>query len=435
MDIPNNRLLPDTASINSLGHLEIGGVDVVSLAKKYGTPIYLYDEETIRNRMREFVSNLRETYKNSKVLFAGKAFLIKRIAQITAEENLGLDVVSGGEIYIAKEAGFPMENVYFHGNNKSEEELNFALSAGVGNIVVDNLDELKLLVSLVKKRPVNILFRLTPGVDPHTHSYISTGKIDSKFGFQLDSDDLKEAVELVKSDTFLNFTGLHSHIGSQIFDVKFFQLAAEIMAKQVVEFNRRWGLSVKELDLGGGLGIAYKPEDNPPTPKEMAIVVADPVGEICNREGIEPPTLILEPGRYIVGNAGVTVYKVGTIKEIPGIRRYVSVDGGMADNPRPMLYQAQYTAFLANKMREYPRESVTIAGRFCESGDILIEKAILPKVERGDILVISATGAYNYSMSSNYNMVPRPIVIGVKDGKEEVWVEREDYNHLVRLHR
>lgn len=435
MDIPNNRLLPDTARINSLGHLEIGGVDVVDLVKKYGTPIYLYDEETIRNRIREFVSSLKETYMNSKVLFAGKAFLVKKMVQIIAEEKLGLDVVSGGEIYVAKEAGFPMENVYFHGNNKTEEELKFALAVGVGNIVVDNLDEMKLLVSLVKKRPVNILFRLTPGVDPHTHSYISTGKIDSKFGFQLDSNDLKEAVELVKSDAFLNFRGLHCHIGSQIFDVRFFQLAAEIMANQVVEFYRRWGLSVKELDLGGGLGIAYKPEDDPPTPKEMAVAVADPVGEICNREGVEPPTLILEPGRYIVGNAGVTVYTAGTIKEIPGVRKYISVDGGMADNPRPMLYQAQYTAFLANKMREYPREVVTIAGRFCESGDILIDKSFLPKIERGDIIVISATGAYNYSMSSNYNMVPRPIVIGVKDGEESVWVEREDYNDLVRLHR
>lgn len=435
MEILSNRLLPDTANINSLGHLEIGGVDVVDLAKRYKTPIYLYDETTIRNRMREFVSSLKETYPRSKVLYAGKAFLIKKIAKITKEEGLGLDVVSGGEIYIAKEAGFPMENVYFHGNNKTEDELKFAISVGVGNIVVDNLDELKLLTSLVKKRPINILFRLTPGVDPHTHSYISTGKIDSKFGFQLDSDDLKEAIELVKIDTFLNFTGLHCHIGSQIFDVKFFRLAAEIMAKQVVEFARKWELRVKELDLGGGLGIAYKPEDDPPTPKEMAIAVADPVGEICTQEGIDPPVIILEPGRYIVGNAGVTVYTVGTIKEIPRVRKYVSVDGGMADNPRPMLYQAQYTAFLANKMREYPKETVTIAGRFCESGDILIDKILLPKVSRGDILVVSATGAYNYSMSSNYNMVPRPIVIGVRDGKEEIWVEREKYDDLVRLNR
>lgn len=435
MEIPKNRLLPDTAEINSLGHLEIGGVDTVELAKKYGTPIYLYDETTLRNRMKEFLSSLRETYPKSKVLYAGKAFLIKKIANILAEEGLGLDVVSGGEIFIAKESNFPMENVYFHGNNKTVEELKFALEVGVGNIVVDNLDELRLLTSLVKRRPVNILLRLTPGVDPHTHSYISTGKVDSKFGFQLNSKDLQIAVELIKTDAFLNFKGLHCHIGSQIFDTKFFRMAAEIMAEQIVIFNKKWDLSVEELDLGGGLGIAYKPDDDPPTPKEMAVSVADPIGEVCSREGIKYPTIILEPGRYIVGNAGITLYTVGTIKEIPGIRKYVSVDGGMADNPRPMLYQAEYTAFLANKMNKPKVETVTIAGRFCESGDILIDKASLPKVENGDVLVISATGAYNYSMASNYNMCPRPIVIGVNNGKEEVWVEREKYIDLVRLQR
>ncbi len=435
MEIPKNRLLPDTAEINSLGHLEIGGVDTVELVKKYGTPIYLYDEMTLRNRMREFLSSLKEAYPKSKVLYAGKAFLIKKITRILAEEGLGLDVVSGGEIFIAKESNFPMENVYFHGNNKTIEELKFALEVGVGNIVVDNLDELRLLTSLVKRRPVNILLRLTPGVDPHTHSYISTGKVDSKFGFQLNSKDLKTAIELIKTDAFLNFKGLHCHIGSQIFDTKFFRMAAEIMAEQIVIFTKEWDLSVEELDLGGGLGIAYKPDDDPPTPKEMAVSVADPIGEVCSREGIKHPTIILEPGRYIVGNAGITLYTVGTIKEIPGIRKYVSVDGGMADNPRPMLYQAEYTAFLANKMNKPKAETVTIAGRFCESGDILIDKASLPKVENGDILVISATGAYNYSMSSNYNMCPRPIVIGVNNGKEEVWVEREKYIDLVRLQR
>lgn len=435
MEIPRNRLLPDTAEINSQGHLEIGGVDVVELAKRYGTPIYLYDEVTLRNRMREFVSSLRETYPKSKVLYAGKAFLIKKMARIVSEEGLGLDVVSGGEIFIAKESDFPMENVYFHGNNKTIEELKFAIEVGIGNIVIDNLDELKLLTSLVKKRPINVLFRLTPGVDPHTHSYISTGKVDSKFGFQLNSKDLETAVELVKEDAFLNFKGLHCHIGSQIFDTRFFRMAAEIMAEQIVTFVKKWNLPVEELDMGGGLGIAYKPKDDPPTPKEMAVSIADPIGETCNREGIELPTLILEPGRYIVGNAGVTVYTVGTIKEIPGVRKYVSVDGGMADNPRPMLYQAEYTAFLANKMNKYPVETVTIAGRFCESGDILIDKISLPNVENGDILVVSATGAYNYSMSSNYNMCPRPIVIGVNSGKEEVWVEREKYMDLARLQR
>ncbi|MGC8971635.1 MAG: diaminopimelate decarboxylase [bacterium] len=435
MEIPRNRLLPDTAQINSLGHLEISGVDIVNLAKKYGTPIYLYDEVTLRNRMREFVSSLRDTYPNSKVLYAGKAFLIKKMAKIVAEEGLGLDVVSGGEIYVAKESGFPMEDVYFHGNNKTLEELRFALDIGVGNIVVDNLSELKLLASLVKRRPVNILFRLTPGVDPHTHSYISTGKIDSKFGFQLGSSDLEEAIELVKTDAFLNFVGLHCHIGSQIFDTRFFGMASEIMAEQVVIFTKKWELKIQKLDMGGGLGIAYKPNDDPPTPKEMAVAIANPIGETCTREGIELPTLILEPGRYIVGNAGVTIYTVGSIKEIPGVRKYVSVDGGMADNPRPMLYQAEYTAFLANKMNKVSVETVTIAGRFCESGDILINEAFLPKIEYGDILVISATGAYNYSMSSNYNMCPRPIVIGVNGGKDEVWVEREKYIDLVRLQR
>ena len=435
MRIPDNRLLPDTAQINGLGHLEIGGVDVLKLVESYRTPIYLYDEMTLRNKCREFVSSVRGTYPNSKIIFAGKAFLVKEMARIVSEEGLGLDVVSGGELYLAKEAGFPMYRVYFHGNNKTLEELKFALSLGVGHIVVDNLYELEFLASLVKKRPVDILFRLTPGVDPHTHSYISTGKVDSKFGFQLDSKELEEAVKIVNLDPFLNFVGLHCHIGSQIFDIKFFYLAAEVMAEQLVVFTKKWNLPVKELDLGGGLGIAYKPEDNPPTPKELAVSVADPIGERCNSEGIDLPTLIFEPGRYIVGNAGVTVYTVGAIKEIPGIRKYVSVDGGMSDNPRPMLYQTEYTAFVANKMNEQIKEEVTIAGRHCESGDILIDRAFLPELISGDILVVAATGAYNYSMSSNYNLFPRPIVIGVRDGKEDVWVDREEYSDLVRLHR
>lgn len=435
MRIPDNRLLPDTAQINGLGHLEIGGVDILKLAESYGTPIYLYDEMTLRNRCREFVSSVRGTYPKSKVIFAGKAFLVKKMAKIVSEEGLGLDVVSGGELYLAKESAFPMDKVYFHGNNKTLEELKLALSLGVGHIVVDNLYEMKLLVSLIKEQPVNILFRLTPGVDPHTHSYINTGKIDSKFGFQLDSKELEEAIKIVNIDPFLNFVGLHCHIGSQIFDIKFFRLAAEIMAEQLVVFAKKWNLPVKELDLGGGLGIAYKPEDNPPTPKELAVAIADPIGERCNSEGIELPTLILEPGRYIVGNAGVTVYTIGAKKEIPGIRKYVSVDGGMSDNPRPMLYGAEYTAFVANKMYESDKEVVTIAGRHCESGDIIIDKALLPELVSGDILVVAATGAYNYSMSSNYNLFPRPIVIGVKDGEEEVWVDREEYSDLVRLHR
>jgi len=435
MKIPDNRLLPDTAQINRSGHLEIGGVDIIRLVRDYGTPMYLYDETTLRNRCREFLTSIRGTYPNSKVIFAGKSFLTKKMARLIAEEGLGLDVVSGGEIYLAKESGFNMADLYFHGNNKTLEELNLAINLGVGHIVVDNLYEMKLLTSLVKKQPVNVLLRLTPGVDPHTHSYINTGKVDSKFGFQLNSQELERAIDILKLDPLLNFTGLHCHIGSQIFDIEFFRLAAEIMVEQLVLFTKRWGLPVKELDLGGGLGIAYKPEDNPPTPKELAVAIADPIGERCINEGIELPTLILEPGRYIVGNAGVTVYTVGTIKDIPGIRKYVSVDGGMSDNPRPMLYQAEYTAFVANKMNEQSKETVTIAGRHCESGDILIDKAFLPELIPGDILVIAATGAYNYSMSSNYNLFPRPVVIGVKDGKEEIWVDREKYSDLVRLHR
>ncbi|MGC8889502.1 MAG: diaminopimelate decarboxylase [bacterium] len=435
MRIPDNRLLPDTVDINKSGHLEIGGVDILRLVRDYGTPIYLYDETTIRNRCKEFLHSIRGTYPNSKVIFAGKSFLIKKMAKLVAEEGLGLDVVSGGELYLAKETGFNMTDIYFHGNNKTLEELNFALNIGVGHIVVDNLYEMKLLASLVKRHPVDILIRLTPGVNPHTHSYINTGRVDSKFGFQLNSQDLEEAINIVKGNPFLNFIGLHCHIGSQIFDIEFFRLAAEIMVEQLVLFTKKWDLTVKELDLGGGLGIAYKPEDNPPTPKELAIAIADPIGERCVNEGIELPTIVLEPGRYIVGNAGVTVYTVGAIKEISGIRKYVSIDGGMSDNPRPMLYQAEYTAFVANKMNEDCKETVTIAGRHCESGDILIDKTFLPELVPGDILVVAATGAYNYSMSSNYNLFPRPIVIGVKDGKEEIWVEREKYSDLVRLHR
>jgi len=425
-------ILSGNMQINSKGHLEIGGCDTVALAEKFGTPLYVMDEELIRNNCRRYLNALKENYPRGKILYAAKAFLVLAMAKLVQEEGLGMDVVSGGELYTALKAGFPSEHLYFHGNNKSEQELLDALEAKVGRIVIDSFSELETLRALTgsRQQKAAVLLRVKPGVEAHTHEYIQTGQIDSKFGLGL--EEAKEAVHmLLASAPYLELKGFHCHIGSQIFQLEPYRLAAQIMVKFISEVRRETGYIATELDMGGGLGIHYLKRDNPPSIETFVETVAGAVKEAAEKESFPLPELILEPGRSIVGEAGITLYRVGVIKDIPGIRRYVSVDGGMMDNIRPALYKSPYEALTANKASYNSLEKVTIAGKACESGDILIEDIELPPLEKGDILAVLSTGAYCYSMASNYNRNPRPAVIFVYRGKPRVVVRRETYEDLL----
>lgn len=424
-------------TIDAKGHLVIGGCDAVKLAQDYGTPLYVLDEAALRQRAREYRQAFSRYLPGSEVIYAGKALLNTAICRIMAEENLALDVVSGGELYTALVAAFPTEKIYFHGNNKSRHELAMALDHRVGRIVVDNLYEIKLLQELASARNVvaNILIRITPGVEANTHSYIQTGQFDSKFGFPLGAKETLAAIEAVGQMPNLRLWGLHCHIGSQIFGLESFVTATKVMVRFLAEIKDSLGLEIIELDLGGGLGIRYHDGDEPPSPSEYAKALGKAITESCTELELPMPKIMVEPGRSIVGEAGTTLYTVGSIKDIPGVRRYVAVDGGMADNPRVTLYQAVYEACLANKAKDEPKELVTIAGKCCESGDMLIKDIMLPPVEPGDVLVVFATGAYNYSMASNYNHLPRPAMVTVYQGISEMIVERESYVDLIRLDR
>lgn len=424
--------LQGTMTINAAGHLVIGGCDTVELAREFGTPLLVIDEACLRERCRAF----KEAFAGGEVLYAGKALLLQAICRIVAEEGLGLDVVSGGELYTALAAGFPPERLYFHGNNKTEEELEQALAAGVGRIVVDNFRELKLLSGLARNNNdyrVPILLRLTPGIEAHTHEYIKTGQIDSKFGFTLANGQAEEAVALATSLPALELVGLHCHIGSQIFSVEPYAEAAAIMMDFAAKVYRQTGVAIRELDLGGGFGIYYADGDDPLPPANYARVIQEVVADKAATLGIPLPRILVEPGRAIVGPAGTTLYTVGSIKDIPGVRKYVAVDGGMADNIRPALYQARYEALLANKADRPPVEKVSITGKCCESGDMLIWDIMLPEVVPGDILAVSCTGAYCYPMASNYNRLPRPAVVLVCNGDAELISRRETYADLLRL--
>lgn len=424
--------LQGTMTINAAGHLVIGGCDTVELAREFGTPLLVIDEACLRERCRAF----KEAFAGGEVLYAGKALLLQAICRIVAEEGLGLDVVSGGELYTALAAGFPPERLYFHGNNKTEEELEQALAAGVGRIVVDNFRELKLLSGLARNNNgyrVPVLLRLTPGIEAHTHEYIKTGQIDSKFGFTLANGQAEEAVALATSLPALELVGLHCHIGSQIFSVEPYAEAAAIMMDFAAKVYRQSGVAIRELDLGGGFGIYYADGDDPLPPANYARVIQEVVADKAATLGIPLPRILVEPGRAIVGPAGTTLYTVGSIKDIPGVRKYVAVDGGMADNIRPALYQARYEALLANKADRPPVEKVSITGKCCESGDMLIWDIMLPEVVPGDILAVSCTGAYCYPMASNYNRLPRPAVVLVCNGDAELISRRETYADLLRL--
>lgn len=425
----------DCLGVSPDGHLTIGGCDTVALAAKYGTPAYVMDEENIRQNCRQFKASIDEYYDgNGLVLYASKAFSCKEIYRVVASEGLGADVVSGGELYTALKADFPADRIYFHGNNKTREELIMALDAGVHRIVVDNLTELAVLDKLAKEKGkvVDILFRIKPGIDAHTHAFIRTGQIDSKFGLALENGEAMEAVREALSFQNVNLAGLHCHIGSQIHEIEPFELAAEVMLTFIKKIFDETGFLVKELNLGGGFGIKYTDEDRPQKYTAYMQRVSTVVKKKAAQFGLPVPFVLIEPGRSIVAPAGITLYTVGAVKEIAGVRNYVSIDGGMVDNPRYALYKSSYEVLVANRAADPKDYVATIAGRCCESGDLIQENARIQKPAPGDIVAVLATGAYNYSMASNYNRIPRPPVVFVKDGESRVVVKRESFEDLVQ---
>ena len=426
----------DSFSVNEKGHLTIGGADALDLMAEYGSPLYVLDEEGIRRNCRAFRDSIRAVYEgNGLCLYASKALCCKALCKIVAEEECGLDVVSGGEIYTAWKAGFPMDRVVFHGNNKTEDEIRLALEAGVGRIVIDNDAELDLVerVCAASDRRVKVFLRIKPGIDAHTHNYIRTGQIDSKFGFALETGEALDAVSKTLDHAHLELVGLHCHIGSQIFEREPFTEAAAVMIRFMAKIRDELRVTLAELDLGGGFGIKYTQEDKPLPYGESMQPVAATIRTICYELSLPVPRIFIEPGRAIVAPAGATLYTVGSIKTIPDVRTYVSVDGGMGDNPRYILYQANYEILAANKANEPKTWTVTLAGKCCESGDLIQENAPVQPLEVGDPVAVLATGAYNYSMASNYNRIPRLPVVLVKDGASRLAVRRETYEDVIRL--
>ncbi|MCX8007020.1 MAG: diaminopimelate decarboxylase [Coriobacteriia bacterium] len=425
-------VLPMTAEVRD-GHLWIGGVDVVELAREAGTALYVMDEATIRHQLREYVRWTRYHWPEVDVVYAGKAFLTLAMVRIIEEEDCCLLCASGGELAYALRAGFPMERVQVHGNNKTPQELAECVEAGVGRVVVDNFVELERLSQLAADRGVTqrVLIRVTPGIAADTHDFIMTGAEDSKFGFGLNQGLAMEAVERAIAMPGVDFEGLHMHIGSQIFALKSFAKAIEVMVAFMREIRDRTGVDVRMLDVGGGLGVKYGVPDEPSSIKDFGKVVVDGIKEECEKHGLPVPRMAVEPGRSIVANAGVTLYTVGAIKEIRGIRTYVAVDGGMSDNIRTSLYDAHYEALVANKADRPRSVVVTIAGKHCESGDVVVRDAPLQEPEVGDVVCVCATGAYCYSMSSNYNKQVRPGIVFVKDGSWRWSVRRETYDDLM----
>ncbi|MDY0341257.1 MAG: diaminopimelate decarboxylase [Coriobacteriia bacterium] len=426
-------VLPVTAEVKD-GHLWIGGVDMVELAREAGTAVYVMDETTIRHQLSEYVKWTRYHWKDVDVVYAGKAFLSLAMVKIVEEEGCCLLCASGGELAYAIRAGFPMERVQMHGNNKTPVELTECLDAGIGRVVVDNFEEMERLSALAVDRGVTqkVLVRVTPGVEADTHDFIMTGAEDSKFGFGLNQGLAMRAIKRAIELPGLEFEGLHMHIGSQIFALRSFAKAIEVIVAFMRDIQAETGSAVRMLDVGGGLGVAYGAPDEPSTVKDFGKVVVDGIKEECERYDIAVPRMAVEPGRSIVARAGVTLYTVGSVKEIPGIRTYVAVDGGMSDNIRTSLYDAQYEALIANKA-DHPREMVgTIAGKHCESGDIVVRDASLQYPEPGDVICVAATGAYCQSMSSNYNKQVRPGVVFVCDGRWRWAVRRETYDDLMR---
>lgn len=426
--------ITENLSINEKGNLAIGNVDTVDLVKEYKTPLYVMDEDVIRDNCRSFKASVEKYYGDGLVCYASKTFCCKEICRIVNDEGLGLDISSGGELYTAMSVDFPPEKLVFHGNNKTEKELELALNYGVGRIVVDNLDELSLLNRIANEQDkiANIMLRVKPGVDSNTHNYIMTGQIDSKFGLGLETGEAFNAAKIAIESDNINLRGFHCHIGSQIFDIEPFALAATIMLDFTAKVKEELDYEVTDLNLGGGFGIRYTPEQIQQPNEAYMERVSAVVKEKCEQLNINLPFILLEPGRSIAGPAGITLYTVGSVKDIPDARTYVSVDGGMTDNPRYALYGAKYDMLLANKANAPKDKEVTVAGRCCESGDLLGENVQIQDAQTGDILAVLATGAYNYSMASNYNRIPRAAVVMVSRGQTRVIVKRESYDDLVR---
>ncbi len=427
-------MLNNIFGVNNLNHLTLSGVDTCEIAKKYKTPLYLMDENLIRKNCRIYKKALEDNYDDGLVLYASKAFSCLYMYKLVMEEGLGVDVVSGGELYTALAAGFPADKIYFHGNNKTSDELSYAISNNIGKIVVDNQYELQNIEEIAKKmnKTVSILFRIKPGIDAHTHDAIMTGQIDSKFGFALENGEVYEIIEKGLECPHINISGLHCHIGSQIFEVAPFVQAAEVMMNLIHDIKTKYGLEINELNLGGGFGIKYVESDDPIDYGEYIRCVAETINKICQEKNIKKPKILMEPGRSIVGEAGITLYTVGAVKDIKNVRKYISIDGGLGDNPRYALYEAQYTVCLPEKMNANPCEKVTIAGKCCESGDIIAKDIMVPEISVGDLLCVFSTGAYNYSMASNYNRIPRLPVVMIKNGEDKLVVKRETYEDIIK---
>lgn len=420
--------------VNKEGHLEIDGVDTVFLAEKYGTPLYVFDVSQIRKNCRAFVDTFEGLGVKAQVAYASKAFSSIAMVQVIKQEGLSLDVVSEGELYTALQADFPTEKIHLHGNNKSISELTMAIENDIGCIVVDNFYEIEILAQLLKRyrKKMDVLIRVTPGIESKTHQYIMTGNEDSKFGFSLNNGQADEAFQLLRNHEQINFRGLHCHIGSQIFETERFITASNTLFKTIEKWHKNYQYAPDILNLGGGFGIRYTEEDEPIPYEHYVKSIVASVQKHADLLGIPLPEIWLEPGRAIVGNAGVSLYSIGAMKDIPGIRKYVSVDGGMSDNLRPALYNAKYEAVLANKANETPTTKVSIAGKCCESGDMLIWDLPVPEVNYGDILAVFSTGAYGYSMASHYNRLPKPGVVFIEDGKDKLVVNRETYKDIVQ---
>ena len=432
---PQN-VFPDTSEVDASGHLIIGGCDTVELAAQFGTPLYIFDEVTLRGRCRSFMEEFKTRYSNTTVAYASKAFVNTALAEIFVDEGLGLDVVSGGELAVAQAVNFPKERVYFHGNNKLEGELEQSVEWGIGRIVVDSFYELSLLdeVTARTRGTQEILLRVSPSIDPHTHAKTTTGVLDSKFGFSIETGDAAGAVRRAVAAPHLDLKGLHFHLGSPIFELEPYRSAVEVVLGFAAGL-REEGLDLQEFSPGGGFAIAYTRDQAPPHPADYADTIVGAMVKECHRLGMELPHLVVEPGRAIVGPAGVALYRVGAVKDIPGVRRYVSVDGGMGDNIRPALYDAAYEAVIANRMNDQSTEMATIAGKYCESGDVLVKDVLLPPIHRGgnDLIAIPASGAYCIPMASNYNLNPKPPIVLVNKGEARVIRRRETYQDQMLL--
>ncbi len=437
-------LLPLTVRKNNSDHLEIDGIDFKNLVEKYDTPLYIVDVKTVQNQCREYIESFASDIFETEIIYASKAFNCVAMCQLVNSEGLSIDVSTGGELFIALKSGFNPSKIYFHGNNKSEQEIEFGISEKVGCFIVDNFEEIDTLDRVAGSKGIvqKIMIRITPGIHASTHEYIQTGKEKSKFGFNVNGGSAMEAVKKIITKKNLKLAGIHSHIGSQIFNIEPYEKLISVQLRFIAQVLKETGLVLQEINIGGGLGVKYLQEDRTSSISEFAALVKDSVEKYSARYNVRVKKLMLEPGRSVVGNAGIAIYRIGVIKQIPEVHNYISVDGGMSDNIRPVLYGAKYSVFIASKMsiteelkNKKNWKKYTIVGKHCESGDILIEEVFLPDLETGDFIVLATTGAYCYSMSSNYNSQPRPAVIAVRDGKDQVWIERENYEDLIKNHK